>query len=148
MLTKSKRNAFVMSSIGSLTYFVTNFCFNLAKLYVMTGTIPSLQEEFKNIQLSWETFVILIITLLLMIGGGGLMINSLFNSDIHFGISGVVRWGLFGMVDAVLVKIYSFVWSTRSFALQELIELAIVPVSYVIVFKIFAFSHKEKDASI
>ena len=137
-----------MASVASLTYFVTNLFFSLTTRYAKTGNFPSIQEEFNNVQLSWLTFIIFIITLFIMVGLGGLMINALFNSDMHFGMSGVIRWGLFGVIDVVLMKIYPSIWKTPSHVLQQLIELAIVPISYVIVFKIFPFSRQEKDVNI
>jgi hypothetical protein len=150
MLAKSKRSAFIMASIASLTYFVTDFFFSLATHDAATGNFPSIQEELNNIQLSWSTVIIFIITLLILIGLGGLMINALFSSDIHFGVSGVIRWGLVGTLDAALMKLYPSLWTgiSYTFALQKIIELAIVPISYVIAFKVFPFSGQEKEAGI
>lgn len=148
MLAKSKRSSFIMASIATFSYFLTNFLFNLANHYVTTGNFPSIREEINNIHLSWNTFLIFIVTLFIMVALGGLLIHSLFSSDIHFGVSGVIRWSLFSMTDVVLARTYPLIWTTLSYTLRELIELAIVPISYIIAFKIYPFSRQNNKSSI
>ncbi len=150
MLTKSKRSAFVMASVVSLTYSVTILFINVATRYATTGTVPSPQAEFNNMQGSWQVFVVLIAALLILISLGGLLIYALFNHDSHFGISGVIRWGLFGILDATLMKLYPSLWAGLShpFVLQKIAELAIVLISYFVVFKMIPLSHQGKKVGI
>ncbi len=148
MLAKSKKSACVMAGVASLTYAVTMLFFRLATRYATTRSLPSVQEEFTNVPFSGLIFVILVVILFIVIGMGGLIIHALFHSEIHFGISGLIRWGLFGIIEAVLMKVYPSLFAIQSFAFREFIELIIVTLSYVIVFKIFRLSPHDKKASL
>ena len=147
MLAKSKQSAFIMAGIAAFVYAVSDLLLSLAIRYLTTGNIPTIQDEFSNIQQFWLMLAIVAVVLIAAISFGGFLINILCEDDMYYGTGGAVRWACLGLAYALSLQAFRLVEGSlpNVYGLQEIIEFALIGIAYVVIFKILPSFQKRKQ---
>lgn len=136
-----------MAGIAAFVYAVSDLLLSLAIRYLTTGNIPTLQDEFSNIQQFSLMLAVVAVILVAVIGFGGFLINILCEDDMYYGSGGAVRWACLGLTYALSLQAYRLVEGSlpNIYGLQEMIEFALIGTAYGVIFKILPSFQKRKQ---
>ena len=107
MLAKSKTNAFVLSAIAVLSFGATGVVVNILIPYLLSGDLRIVIERPENLRTPGDVAVMvgLVVLLLLMLAAIGAIWLYRFFGERYYGVRGALRWSLFGIIFALLLRL-------------------------------------------
>ena len=124
MLNKSKKNAVILSCTIVFSFALSSALVNLLLPYLLTGNLRVIIENPENLNTPAD-YLSLVVLLVVVLGGliaiGAYWLYKFFG-EAYYGNKGILRWALFGVLFALLIKTPDWFLGERLPIIKNLLE--------------------------
>jgi hypothetical protein len=133
-LSKSKKSAFFLSGITVLSFSITSAILTILIPYWISGDIHAIiaNPESLNDPTHLIALTFLLVLLLLILTGIGAFWLYRFFGETYFGKRGAVRWVLFGLTFACLLRGIDWVLNGKLWALEGILQILALFAAYFV----------------
>ena len=132
MLTKSKTSAFILSLITVVSFSATSALVNILIPYLISGDIGTVIARPESLKEPGQviSLVGVIIILLMILTGIGTFWLYRFFGERYYGKRSALRWALFGIIFALLLKSPDWLIPERLWLLSDILRFASVFIAF------------------